>query len=156
MIKVVNCDTCGAPMKPMGGDVRRYYCEHCESEKQVAISEDQLAAGLRLDLTNVTAFVHGLAQQLQLAYPDRTRVLHEGGSIVLLELNIDPHMFIARREIQGGYTAQYKKLVRGVALKTKTLHLPDWVKQLIKSMAEHANQNMHVAAVIASLGGDKD
>jgi hypothetical protein len=122
----------------------------------VAIDEEQLGAGLRLDLSNVEAFMHGLAQQLRVALPDRTRILHEGTQVILIELNIDPHMFIAKRELQGGYVAQYKKLVRGVALKTKTLQLPDWVKQLVKSMAEHSNQNMHVAAVIASLGGNKD
>ena len=152
MTKVVECDTCGAPMLPTS-DGRVFRCDYCASEKQVAIDERQLAAGLRLDLTNVEAFVLGLATSLQQALPQQTRVLHEGTQLVLLELTLDPHLFLTKREARGGFTAQYKKLVRGVALKTKTLPLDQWVAELTKSMADHANQNAHVARVLAQLRG---
>jgi hypothetical protein len=151
MSQMIRCNHCGAPMTPHA-DGRIYACAHCGSQEQVAIDSAQIAAGMKLDLADVEGFVFGLARSLQIALPDRTRVLHEGQRIVLLEL--DPHLFVTRREPQGGFTAQYKKLVRGVALKTKTLALDAWVQQLTKQMAEHANQNAKLAQVLAQLKGE--
>ena len=132
---------------------RRYACKHCGAQKQVAFDSDQLAEGLKLDLDNVEGFLAGLAKSLLHAFPDRTRILHEGAAIVLLELNIDPHLYLVKREMQGGYVGQYKKLVRGVALKTKNLPLDQWVTALTQAIADHANQNARVASVLAQLRG---
>lgn len=151
-MKQIHCEQCGAPMKPHA-DGRRYFCEHCAAERQVAIDTDQLAAGLRLDLGNVELFVHELAASMVRALPDRTRVVRDGARIVLLEINLDPHLYATRREAAGHFTAQYKKLVRGVALKTKVLPLPSWVEQLTAAIAEHANQNAELALVLAQLRG---
>jgi hypothetical protein len=152
MTKQIRCEECGAPMRPHA-DGRRYVCEHCSAERQVAIDTEQLAEGLRLDLSNVEAFVAGLAASMLKALPDRTRILHEGARIVLLELNLDPHMYVTKREPQGHFTASYKKLVRGVALKTKVLPLDQWVQQLTVAIADHANDNAHLAQVLAQLRG---
>lgn len=151
MTKQIRCEECGAPMAPHT-DGRRYVCPHCSAEKQVAIDSEQLAAGLRLDLSDVEAFFAGLAKSLLHAFPDRTRVLHEGTRIILVEVNLDPHLYLSKRE-QGGFVGHYKKLVRGVALKTKTLPLDQWVEQLTKAIADHANQNARVAQVLAQLRG---
>jgi hypothetical protein len=152
MSQQIRCEICGAPMKPHA-DGRRYTCEHCDSERQVAIDSEQLAQGLKLDLSNVEAFLRDLAASLLKAFPGKTRVLHEGSQLVVLEINLDPHMYIAKRDMGGNYTAQYKKLVRGVALKTKILSVDVWVQQLTQSIADHANQNAHVAQVLAQLKG---
>jgi hypothetical protein len=152
MTKVVQCDSCGAVMRPTA-DGRVFYCDYCRSHKQVAIDEEQLAQGLALDMTNVHQFLHDLSAALHHAFPDKTRVSRVGHVIELIELNLDPHLFIAKREHTGEYSAHYKKLVRGVALKTKVLTLDVWVKDLTKSMAEHANNNARVASVLARLRG---
>ena len=152
MTKQIRCEECGAPMNP-AADGRRYACSHCGAERQVGIDSEQIAEGLRLDLTNVEAFLRDLSRSLLTAFPAQTRVLHEGSQLILLELNLDPHMYVAKREMSGGYTAQYKKLVRGVALKTKVLTVDVWVQQLTQSIADHANQNAHVAQVLAQLRG---
>ena len=151
-MKQIRCEVCGAAMKPHA-DGRRYFCEHCQAERQVGIDSEQLAEGLKLDLANVDAFVVGLAASMLRALPDRTRVLHEGTRIVLLELNLDPHMYVTKRESAGHFVAQYKKLVRGVALKTKVLPLDQWVKQLTDAIAAHANQSAELAIVLAQLRG---
>ena len=150
MTKVVQCDSCGATMTPTA-DGRVFGCPFCKSRKQVAIDEEQLAAGLRLDLSNVHQFLHDLSEALRHAMPEKTKVLRNATHIEHLELNLDPHLYLAKREHTGEYSAQYKKLVRGVALKTKTLTLDVWVKDLTKSIAEHANQNARVASVLARL-----
>jgi hypothetical protein len=151
-MKQIRCDECGAPMQP-ASDGRRYACGHCGAERQVGIDSEQLAEGLRLDLANVEAFLRDLSRSLLTAFPGKTRVLHEGSSLILLELNLDPHMYVAKREPGGDYTAQYKKLVRGVALKTKVLTVDVWVQQLTQSIADHANQTAQVAQVLAQLRG---
>lgn len=152
MTKQIRCEECGAPMQPHT-DARRYVCSHCGAERQVAIDSEQVAEGLRLDLSNVDAFLRDLASSLLHAFPGQTRVLHDGSALILLELNLDPHMYVAKREPAGNYSAQYKKLVRGVALKTKVLTVDVWVQQLTQSIADHANQNAHVAQVLAQLRG---
>lgn len=152
MTRVVQCDSCGATMRPTI-DGRVFVCDFCKSQKQVAIDEHQLAAGLRLDMSNVHQFLHDLSEALHHALPDKTKIHRAGHYIEVVELNLDPHLFIAKREHTGEYSAHYKKLVRGVALKTKVLTLDVWVRDLTKSIAEHANQNARVAQVLARLKG---
>ncbi|MFO0685861.1 MAG: hypothetical protein U0234_27630 [Sandaracinus sp.] len=152
MSKVVQCDSCGAAMRPTA-DGRVYVCEYCRSQKQVGIDGAQLAHGLRLDTTNVSQFLHDLSSALHQAMPDKTRIQHEGGRLSLFELNLDPHVFLAMRQPTGVYVAQYKKLVRGVALKTKTLSIDVWVNDLTHSIASHANDNARVAGVLSRLKG---
>ena len=150
MTKVVQCDSCGATMQP-NADGRVFSCSFCKSQKQVGIDEEQLALGLRLDMSNVHQFLHDLSEALHHAFPEKTRVDRNGHHIELVQVNLDPHLFIAKRELTGEYSAHYKKLVRGVALKTKILTLDVWVKDLTKSIAEHANQNARVAHVLSRL-----
>jgi hypothetical protein len=76
----------------------------------------------------------------------------EGVSVLVLEVNLDPHMYVAKRNPSGaGITAQYKKLVRGVALKTATHPLDRWVEMLMKSLADYANENARVAEALKNL-----
>ncbi|HEX3343769.1 MAG TPA: hypothetical protein VHS09_04310, partial [Polyangiaceae bacterium] len=59
--------------------------------------------------------------------------------------------FTLKRE--GGHVvAQYKKLVRGIALKTKEMPLDQWVEKLSESLARHANVNAQAGALAAQLG----
>ena len=139
-------------MRPTA-DGRVYVCEYCRSQKQVGIDGAQLAHGLRLDTTNVSQFLHDLSSALHQAMPDKTRIQHEGGRLSLFELNLDPHVFLAMRQPTGVYVAQYKKLVRGVALKTKTLSIDVWVNDLTHSIASHAKDNARVAGVLSRLKG---
>ena len=148
----IRCENCGASMKPHA-DGRRYWCDFCQAERQVGIDSEQLAVGLALDLSNIEAFIVGLAASMLKALPGRTRVIHEGQRIVLVELNLDPHLYVTRREPAGHFTASYKKLVRGVALKTKVMQLPQWVEGLTKSLADHANENAQVAQMLVALKG---
>ena len=46
---------------------------------------------------------------------------------------------------------QYKKLVRGIALKTQHHPLDKWVELLIASLAAYANENARVAQVLSQL-----
>jgi hypothetical protein len=133
-------------------DGRVYSCGYCGTQSQVAIGADQVAAGMALDLSNVDAFLGNLARQLQQAVPQEVRVMASGGQVHGIELTLDPDAFVLRRD--GGHVVtQYKKLVRGIALKTKELPLKQWVEMLAQSLARHANVNAQAGALAAQLGG---
>ena len=146
----VNCHNCGAPMQP-AADGRLYKCGFCGTQAQVAIGADQIAAGMALDMSNIDTFLGQLAHALQQAVPQQVRVDGSGAHVVGIEVNLEPDAFILRRE--GGHVVtQYKKLVRGIALKTKDLPLQQWVEMLSASLARHANVNAQAGALAAQLG----
>jgi hypothetical protein len=146
----VNCQNCGAPMQP-GADHRVYKCGFCGTAAQVAVGADQIAKGMALDMSNIETFLGHLAHALQQAVPQQVRVEGSGAHVVAIEVNLDPDAFTLRRE--GGHVvSQYKKLVRGIALKTKDLPLDKWVEMLQQSLAKHANVNAQAGALAAQLG----
>ncbi|HEY1691903.1 MAG TPA: hypothetical protein VGG39_07060 [Polyangiaceae bacterium] len=147
----VNCQHCGAPMQP-DADGRLFRCGYCGTQAQVGIAAEQIAHGMALDMSNVEHFLGQLARQLQQAVPSQVRVEANGAHVVGLEVNLDPDQFVLRRDA-GHVTTQYKKLVRGIALKTKDLPLEEWVSMLSQSLARHANNNAHIGALAAQLGG---
>lgn len=149
MSEPTRCQNCGAPMKA-GFDPRFSACPYCGVEAQVNVGGDQIAAGLRLDVTNIEAFLTGLADGLHGHLGERTKLRVEGGRVQHFEINLDPDVFIAKRESYG-VIAQHKKLVRGVALKTNTHPLDRWVELLSKALAAHANENARVALILSQI-----
>ena len=149
MTATVHCKECGAPMHPQP-DGRILGCPYCGAQAQLAVDGESLAAGLKLDLSNTEAFLLGLANSLHGHFGERTKLHVDGDRIMLFEINLDPDMFIARRE-HHGVIAQHKKMVRGVALKTATHPLDRWVQLLAKALAAYANENARVAQVLAQL-----
>jgi hypothetical protein len=147
----VECHHCGAPMQP-DVDGRLFSCGFCGTKTQVGIAADQIAHGMALDMSNVEHFLGQLARQLQQAIPQQVRVEGSGAHVAGMEVNLDPDMFVLRHE--GGHVvAQYKKLVRGIALKTRDLPLDEWVGKLGEALARHANANAQVGALAAQLRG---
>jgi hypothetical protein len=149
----VNCHHCGAPMQP-GAEGRLYKCGFCGTQAQVAVGADQIAAGMALDLSNIEAFLGQLARALHQAVPQQVRVDGSGTRITGIEVNIESDAFTLRHE-GGRVVSQYKKLVRGIALKTKDLSLEQWVEMLSQSLARHANANANAqaGALAAQLAG---
>jgi hypothetical protein len=146
----VQCHHCGAPMQP-GPDGRVYKCGYCGTQAQVAIGGEQLVAGMALDLSNIEAFLGQLAHSLTQAVPQQVRVEASGPHVHGLEVMLEPDGFVLRRQGQH-VVCQYKKLVRGVALKTKDLPLDQWVAMLAQALARQANVNAHAAALASQLG----
>jgi hypothetical protein len=147
----VNCHNCGAPMQP-GADGRLYKCGFCGTQAQVAVAADQIAAGMALDLSNIENFLAHLARGLMTAVPQQVKIESSGAHVHGIEVNLEPDAFVLKRE--GGHVvSQYKKLVRGIALKTKDLPLDQWVQMLSESLARHANVNAQAGALAAQLAG---
>jgi hypothetical protein len=131
-------------------DARIHACEYCGTEFRVGVDTEQLAESLRLDLNDVDTFLYKLAHSLHHGFAGRTRLEVVGQRLELFELNLDPELFVARREPQG-LIAQHRKMVRGIALKTATLPIDRWVEMLTRALATHANENARVAQVLAQL-----
>jgi hypothetical protein len=136
-------------MEP-GSDGRTYACPYCDAEQQVAIAAEQVAAGLRADLANVSAFIVELARTLQHNFADRTRLHQHDGRIVGFEIDLDKDRFVAKHE-SDGVVAMHKKMVRGVALKTVTHPIDVWIDLLARALAAHANTRAHAARVLAQI-----
>jgi hypothetical protein len=147
----VNCHNCGAPMQPHA-DGRVYHCGFCGTKAQIAIGADQVAAGMALDMSNIEAFLGHLARSLQQAVPQEVRVQASGAQVHSIEVTLEADSFVLRREGHR-FVSQYKKLVRGIALKTKELPLEQWVEMLTQSLARHANVNAQAGALAAQLAG---
>jgi hypothetical protein len=138
-------------MKPRS-DGRTLSCPYCEAELQVAVGADQIAAGLKLDRTNIDAFVFEVARSLHDGLKDRSKLQLEGTRVVHFELDLGADLFLVLREA-GAVVTRHKKMVRGVALKTTTHPVDRWVELLSKSLAAFANENARVAQVLSQLKG---
>lgn len=149
----VPCTNCGAPMKPLP-DGRTYRCDYCGTQILVAVDGHQIAAGMQLDLSNIDAFLGQLANTLHAGYSECTRIHAQGPYVHAIEVTIEPDGFAVRRE-GAGVVAQYKKLVRGIALKTQTMPLEQWVEMLTQALARQASSNTRAAWVLARLTGNQ-
>lgn len=149
----VACKNCGAMMTPQP-DGRTYACAYCKTQLQVAIEGQQIAAGMRLDLSNVDAFLGQLAHTLSSGFAESARIHAEGHFVHSIEVNLDPDVFLVHREGPRVVT-RHKKVVRGIALRTETLAMDRWVQLLTEALARHANTNARAAWVLARLNGDR-
>jgi hypothetical protein len=145
---IVTCARCGAPID-VPADGRSYGCKYCGAEVLVAVDAGQIAAGMKLDLSNATAFLTRLAHALETAVADRTKIQRQGTDVVAVELDLAPDLFIARRESHT-VLAQHKRLVRGIALKTVTHPLDRWVEMVTTALAAHASENARTTQALSA------
>jgi hypothetical protein len=133
-------------------DGRTYACRYCGTLILVQVDAAQIAAGMRLDLSNTAAFLQRLAQMLESAFAERSKVQRQGADVVAIEIELTPDVFVVKRDGHG-VVAQHKKIVRGIALKTTAHPIDRWVEMLHASLAAHANENTRATAALASLFG---
>ena len=136
------------------GDGRSYACQFCNARAVVAVDGGQIAAGMRLDLGNVDAFMGQLASTLHAGFAECTRIQAYGAHVQSIDVNLDPDGFSIRRE-PSGVVAQHKKMVRGVALKTTTVPVEKWVELLTKALATRAGSTTRAAWALARLTGNE-
>jgi hypothetical protein len=133
-------------------DGRVHVCPYCRTQVQVAIGGDQIAAGMAMDFANVDQFLLRLAWTLKQGFFEHARIQETGGWVTMLEVWLEPDQFVIRREGREAI-AEHKKIVRGVALRTKKLPLEEWHAQLCEALAKHANANARAAWILKQIGG---
>src|SRR5437868_7479170 len=104
----VQCANCGAVMVPQETDARVYACPYCRAQVQMAIDAGQIAAGMQIDLANADVFLAQVARALSGALAENTRIQQQNGYVMHIEVNLEPDVFLARREGQG-VLAQHKR-----------------------------------------------
>jgi hypothetical protein len=153
MTSAISCTHCGAMMVPQW-DGRLYQCPYCRTQVQVAIGADQIAAGMAADLSDVDGFLARLAATLQEGFSERAQVRVEGGFVHGIEIDLETDRYVVHREGPRA-VASHKKMVRGVALKTKQLPLDEWYARLTESLAAWANTSARAAWVLGKIGGPR-
>jgi hypothetical protein len=133
-------------------DGRVHVCPFCRTQVQVAIGGDQIAAGMAMDFANVDTFLARLAWTLKQGFFEHARIQETGGWVTMIEVWLEPDQFVVRREGREA-VAEHKKIVRGVALRTKRLPLEQWHAQLCEALAKHANANARAAWILKQIGG---
>lgn len=147
----MQCRNCGAMMVPQW-DGRVHACPYCRTQVQVAIGGDQIAAGMAMDFANVDAFLARLAWTLTQGFFEHARIQSSGNYVQSITVWLEPDEFSIRREGREAI-AEHKKIVRGVALRTKRLALDEWHAKLCDALAAHANANARAAWVLKQIGG---
>jgi len=133
-------------------DGRVHVCPYCRTQVQVAIGGEQIAAGMAMDFANVDQFLLRLAWTLKQGFFEHARIQESGGWVTSLSVWLEPDEFSIRREGREAL-AEHKKIVRGVALRTKRLPLEEWHAELCEALAKHANANARAAWILKQIGG---
>ena len=109
-------------------------------------SFDMVAAGLRADATDLTAFVEALAVKLEGALPGRVTIARQGGlfsrSKGVREISVD--MGDSRYSLVsngGRIETTRRNEVRGIAIKSEPLELDEWIAALSRELEAAARES---------------
>jgi hypothetical protein len=107
---------------------------------------DLLAASLRADSSDLTAFVDSLAAKLEAAVPGRTKVERRRNgmfgpkSVRRITVDLDDRRLELRRE-GGGVVTKCSKLSGGIVLKNEALEAEAWLSALSEALAAEARRS---------------
>jgi hypothetical protein len=111
-----------------------------------AIDLDLLAASLRADSSDLTAFVESLAAKLEEAVPGRVRVDRRRtgmfGPKTVRNVSVD--LGDRRLELRcegAGVTTRYAMLSGGIVLKNEELDTPEWLAMMSQALAAEASRS---------------
>jgi hypothetical protein len=150
------CPNCGATLTA-GADPRVTTCPYCAAEAPVALDAAALAQSLNRDFKTVSElFVH-LAQKLAREFPRHTKIQAESGwfssgPTTGFEVTVGD-VVLAMKRSGHDVVSTRKKVVRGIALKTETLSIADWVEALADSLADVANESSTSREALERLAG---
>lgn len=124
-----------------------------------AMGFDLLAASLRADAGDTAAFLEALASKLGGALPHRVRVERGGGlfshqhPVRRLAANLGDWEYVVEAGPGGSLNAARTHAVRGIALKSETLGLDEWIEQLAAELAALAERSAQDRAALQRLLG---
>lgn len=116
-----------------------------------------LAASLRADSADTTAFMEALAAKLAGALPQRVRVTRGGGlfshnhPITHLAVNLGEWEYELAAHPGGDLGTTRTHTVRGVALKSEPLDLDEWIERLSAELAALAQRSAQDRAALRRL-----
>jgi hypothetical protein len=113
---------------------------------------EMLAASLRADTTDLSAFMEALATKLAGALPNLTTVTRQSSlfsrehPVKEVAVTLGDYQYRMSREKQGPLTAQRAKIVRGIVLKTDAIPIEQWIEEIAESLAQEANRSAQARA----------
>ena len=115
---------------------------------------DLLTASLRADAGDVDSFFTVLVAKLAEALPDRTEVERSGfmgrGDPRRIELSLGDYVYEAERQ-RGAIECRRRSVVRGIALKTSTLELDEWLGELAVDLSAEAQRSDRARTALEGL-----
>lgn len=106
-----------------------------------------VAASLRADATDLSAFVEALAVKLEGALPGGVRVERRGGGLFSREkrvrrisVSFDETRYDLERE-DGTLRTSRRNEVRGIVIKSEPLDLDAWIEGLSRELAAQARES---------------
>ncbi|HEX9038937.1 MAG TPA: hypothetical protein VF808_18285 [Ktedonobacterales bacterium] len=107
-----------------------------------------LAASLRADAGDTVAFMEALATKLGGALPHRVRIERSGGlfshghPVRHIAVNLGDWEFAIAADPSGALSASRTHTVRGIALKSESAPLDQWIEDLSASLADLARASL--------------
>lgn len=107
-----------------------------------------LAASLRADAGDATAFLEALATKLGGALPQRTQIERNGGifsrthPVRRISVRLGEWEYQVAAEPGGALAASRAHAVRGITLKSEPMSLDQWIEDLSADLAELAQTSL--------------
>jgi hypothetical protein len=116
------------------------------SSESAGVDLDLLAASLRADLSDLSAFVESMAAKLEEAVPSRVRVDRRRtgmfGPKTVRSLSVDlGDQRLELRAERGGVQTRWARLSGGIVLKNEELETDAWLAMLSEALAAEANRS---------------
>ena len=126
------------------------------SDREPALRFDLVAASLRADSNELKTFLEALAAKLEPALPGRVRVQREGGlfkrerPVRSIHVQLDARLY---EVFQAGAAveARMSHSVGGVILKHEVVRLEDWITELSRHLAHHAESSAQAREALERL-----
>ena len=118
----------------------------CVSSDPAGVDLELLAASLRADSTDLSAFVESMAVKLEEAVPGRVRVdrrragMFGPKSVRGLSVDLGDRRLELRAE-RGGVQTRYARLSGGIVLKNEDVDTDAWLSMLSQALAAEASRS---------------
>jgi hypothetical protein len=114
---------------------------------------DMLAASIRADASDLSTFLDAFAVKLESALPGWVRVDREAGlfkkehRVRGISVQIEDKVFQVYRS-GAGLEARFLHQVRGITLKNEVVRLDEWIGELSRHLARHAQTSAEARAAM--------
>jgi len=121
---------------------------------------DMVAASIRADASDVETFFRVLVAKMSDALGDRVRVKRAGGllkrdrPITGVEMDLTSGgagIVLAASREHNAVTCTVARRVRGIALSTKEVSMPEWIDELVSALGDEAKKSQQTWSALHGL-----
>jgi hypothetical protein len=129
-------------------------------EESSSADLDLVAAALRADMTDISAFVEGLATRLELALPGLARVKRSRSGLrgpkVVSEITVQTRDERLQLEREGGMIRTARARVSGgIVISTEAIDIDAWLAALSVAVADQARRSERTRLALQQLVLDR-